>query len=127
MHSFGYSPKQAGGRCLVVLAHMETGEGKALAAISDLTLVKCKCVRSTVECWRIPRQTILSQSLIDLKLSSHVSILKILANEKPEQLVAAFFALPICHLHLFPLLRKEAVVSLPTGTSHFPFPKLGRG
>jgi hypothetical protein len=99
---------------------METGEGKALAAISDLTLVKCKCVRSTVECWRIPRQTILSQSLIDLKLSSHVSILKILANEKPEQLVAAFFALPICHLHLFPLLRKEAVVSLPTGTSHFP-------
>lgn len=126
MHSFGYSPKQAGGRCLVVLAHMETGEGKALAAISDLTLVKCKCVRSTVECWRIPRQTILSQSLIDLKLSSHVSILKILANEKPEQLVAAFF----CSAHLSPSsfsLAQEGS-SCFLANRYFPFPtKLGRG
>lgn len=72
-------------------------------------------------CGRTPRQMMLSQSLIDVKLSSHDLILKILANEKPEQLVAAFFfALPICRLHAFPLLRKEAAVSLPTGTSHLP-------
>lgn len=77
-------------------------------------------------CGRTPRQMMLSQSLIDVKLSSHDLILKILANEKPEQLVAAFF----CSAHLSPScfsLAQEGS-SCFLANRYFPPPtKLGHG
>lgn len=81
-------------------------------------------------CGRTPRQMMLSQSLIDVKLSSHDLILKILANEKPEQLVAAFFLLcPSVAFMLFPCSGRKQLFPcqqvLPT--SHQARPWLDQG
>lgn len=67
----------------------------------------------------------LSQSLIDVKLSSHDLILKILVNEKPEQLVAAFLLCPSVTFIL--LLRKLFPCQQVLPTSHQARPWLDQG
>lgn len=116
VHSLGYNPQSSMGLCLVVLVHCRRRRQGSCYHVK-LNIVKYRCLGSPIECWK-NTQTDDSLSIIDRLYYPVMSwFLKFLLMRSQSSIWLLFCS---AHLSPFPLLRKEAAVSLPTGTSYHP-------